>query len=743
MERTYLSTADATEWHRWSGRNVQVSNDALGLASEPSIDYTNLRAEAVDISVDVDGNVLILKASGDIEWHDGEHGLAETVWSNGDGETIEEPRALCVAGDRIYVTDGATGTLVLISRRSGSVVGVIETRLDDPIDIIRSDRRIFILDAGTEDTAGRVLTLRRNGRVQTVVHGLVSPTDMTADSANLYIIEQQDGSPVLRIHDVGHLESPSIIPTSTTIDDLVIAGTDKRVVPVQVEVLTDQELVLIGRRAESDETALYHYTLGGDERVLTRRDDFALSCSKLLTGPREQDRRYPKYYAIAGEQDHVYIIDERQTYSRNPADGRYSAQAYRRFDSGAIDTSWGRLTLDFDDFPANTQVVTSYYGSNDRTAGGETEELDEISDEDAEKLRDADVVGLWDLLDHDTATLSTIVGDASTVRAESWQESALDKIDNDSWTVTNSANQQDILLENITGEYLHVKIELVGGVDSSPAIGGFRAYCPKQTYLEYLPEYFQRNGSGKFLERYLSIFQSEFVDIEEDIDSLTRYFDPEGVPSEYLSWLSDWLAIEYDAEWPASAKREFLSQAPTLFRLRGTKEGMRRILRLYLRHVEAPNTSWMAEWQKRRIESRRSDGEMTDHEVGARLRTIDDQATGYPDGHMLFFFEHLDLDGIESEATRRPYTMHMDGPRSFVTFVGPFVSDTHRRVTERVVASERPAHTHGRVVELRQELKLEGSSFLGINSTLTTREFVLGRSTLGGDTVLKDREPLA
>jgi len=134
---------------------------------------------------------------------------------------------------------------------------------------------------------------------------------------------------------------------------------------------------------------------------------------------------------------------------------------------------------------------------------------------------------------------------------------------------------------------------------------------------------------------------------------------------------------------------------------------------------------------------------MTDHEVGARLRTIDDQATGYPDGHMLFFFEYLDLDVIESEATRRPYTMHMDGPRSFVTFVGPFVSDTHRRVTERVVASERPAHTHGRVVELRQELKLEGSSFLGINSTLTTREFVLGRSTLGGDTVLKDREPLA
>jgi len=224
---------------------------------------------------------------------------------------------------------------------------------------------------------------------------------------------------------------------------------------------------------------------------------------------------------------------------------------------------------------------------------------------------------------------------------------------------------------------------------------------------------------------------------------MTRFMDPEGVPNEYLSWLGSWLAIEFDDEWPAEAKREFLSRAPTLFRLRGTKEGMRRTIRLYLRHVESPNTDWMAAWQRRRIEARRSDGYMTDDQVGATLREIGEMTSGYPGGHLLFFLEHLDLDGVEADEPRRPYTMHMDGPRSFVVFIGPFVEESHREAVERIVASERPAHTHGSVVELRQEFKLEGNSFLGINSTLTTREFVLGRSTLGGDTVLKEREQLS
>jgi phage tail-like protein len=742
MEQSYISTTAPAEWRRWAGQNVEVKNGALGLASEPTIEYTNLRITAVDISVDRDGNLLVLDEDGNIQWQGDEQGLGETVWTNGDGRTIEQPRGLCVAGDRLYVIDGATGSVVLVSRRSETVIGEIDARLDEPIELLRTDDRLYILDAGTDDRQGRVLTLRRNGMVETVVRGLDSPTDVTADSANLYVIEQPDGEPAIRIHDLGHLDSPGLIPTSRALEDLRVDGDENPVVPLRIEMLTDQELVVLGETAEGDETNLYHYTFEGEEGTLTLRDNFALSCSKLLTGPRNQNRRFPKYYAIAGEQNHVYIIDERQTNCHNAVD-QYRATAYKRHDSGAVDTNWGRLTLDFDSFPANTQVVASYSATNHRTQTGTIDDL-EIPEDACERLRTNDIETPWDLVERGARTIANIVGDGTTDRADTWRDAALEVIDTETeWVTPDSANQQDMLLEHISGRYLDVKLELVGGITASPAVGSFTAYCPKQSYLRYLPQTFtQDKTSEQFLERYLSIFESEFVDIEREIERITEYLDPEGVPNEYLSWLSDWLAIEYDEEWPTAAKREFLSAAPTLFTLRGTKEGMRRTIRLYLRHVERPNTTWMAEWRKRRIEARRSDGEISDAEVGARLRQIDDRNSGYPEGHLLFFFEYLDLDRTDSASAREPYTMHMDGPRSFTTFIGPFIDESHRNAVQRIVASQRPAHTHGEVVELRQELKLDGGTFLGINSTLTTREFVLGKSTLGGDTVLAERELL-
>jgi phage tail-like protein len=739
MEFTYLSTTAQAEWERWRGQNIEVRRGALGLSTEPSIEYTNLRVEAADITVDRDGHLLLLDDSG-VLYHDRERDTTESVWTNGDGATIETPRALCVAGDRVYVA-GDEGTLALISRRTGTVVGQIEARLESPVDIVRSDRRIYILDSGTD--TGEVLTLRRDGLVETVVRGLDAPTDIAADSANLYIIEQPEGGPSVRIHDVSHLESPSILPDSRTIEELTVPGTDETVVPLRVAVLTDRELVLVGRPEGEDEADLYHYTFDRDGGTLVQRDDFPLSCRTLLTGPRDQSRRYPKYYAIAGRNDHVYIVDERQTNRRNDADGRYSAQAFRRLDSGVRDTGWDRLTLSFDDFPANTQVITSYYASNYQVAGGRVEELPGVSDDDAAALRELGVEGVWDLLEADVGTVAAAVGQSAET-VESWMDRAVEAVDGDDWRSADAANQRDTLLEGVSGRYLHVKLELVGGVDASPELGSFRAYCPKQTYLRYLPEQFDgTKARASFLERYLSVFESEFVGLEEEIEQITQHMDPEGVPNEYLSWLSSWLAIEFDQRWPTEAKRAFLAQAPTLFKLRGTKEGMRRTIRLYLDHVEAPDTSWMSEWQRRRVEARRSDGELADDEVGERLREIDDWAAGYPSGHLLFFFEHLDLDDADPGPAQEGYTMHMDGPRSFVAFVGPFVRRAHQAAVERVVASERPAHTHGNVVELRQECKLAGGTFLGINSTLTTREFVLNRSTLGGDSVLTERDQLS
>lgn len=743
MEFAHLTTTAGEDWERWAGRNLEVNNDALGLATEPSIDYTNLRIEGIDISVDRDGTIFILEESGDIKRYQRGDDESDIVWENGAGASLDDPRALCVVGDRILMADGESGDLLLYSRREESVEGQIAADLIEPVDVIMSDRRIFILDAGDADHQGRVLTLRRNGMLEAVVRGLDAPTDISADSTHLYIIEHPEGEARIRIHDVGHLDSPSIIPTGRTVEELHRSDTDDPVIPVRIEVLTDQELIVIGRPPDGEALTLYHYTLDHEGETLERRDDFPIQCRKVLTGPRDQNRRYPMYYAIAGEQNHVYIIDERQTNRRNPVEDRYSAQAVRRLDSGAIDTGWNRLTLDLENFPANTQVVTSYFATNERLTDGTVDDLSAIDDAEVETLAEAGIEGVWDLLDATPAELAEITGHETTDEAETWHAEAMQLVDEAEWTTTDSANQWDILLEEVEGRYLHVRLELIGGISASPTIDTFRAYCPKRSYLRYLPEHYRRkNVKSQFLEQYLAVFESEFTDIEEDIESIDRYFDPDGVPNEYLSWLGRWLAVEFDEEWPAGAKREFLRDAARLFKLRGTRDGLNRTIDQYLSHVEAPDTSWMTRWQKRRIHARQSDGMVSEGEADRLLQRIEDLTLGHDDGHLVFFFEHKDFDDITSPGARDAYSMHLNGPRSYVAYVGPFVSETHRSAVERIVGNQGPAHTAGSVVEIRQELKLEGSSFLGINSTLTTREFVLGRSTLGGDTVLTERDSM-
>lgn len=744
MEFAYFATTSGSEWLGWPGRNTEVSGDAIGLATEPTVTYRNLRVTAIDVSIDQDENVLTLGEDGVVYRYDQGNERTEAVWAGGAADGVEDPGALCVFGDRIYVADAASGDLAVLSRQSGEIVGRFDAGLDVPVDVVRNDQRLFVLDAGNDDTEGRVLTVRQSGMVETVVQGLTSPVDIAADSSHLYIVEQPDETPVLHIHDVGHLDSPSIIPTSRTIEELSVAGGDEVITPIRVGVLGDQELVLVGEAAGNGDRALYHYTFDQNEWTLSRRDEFALTCAELLTGPRLKQRRYPKYYAIAGEQNHVYIIDEQQTNVRNPVDDRYSAQLFRRFDSGSIDTRWHRITLDFDTFPENSQVVVSYDATNEGTAVSLKEAIDDISSPDAKKLENADIEGLWDLLEHDPEMLAEVVGDESTERVETWIEAAVDFLDRRDWRSTDAANQGDVLLEDVDGRYLHVKLELVGSIDASPQIASFRAYCPKLTYVRYLPEQFQRKGNTQdFLSRYLSVFESELVDIEAEIERISRFFDPEAVPSEYLSWLAEWFAVEYDDEWPEGVKREFLLEAPELFRTRGTKDGMERRIRLYLERVESPDTAWMSRWQKRRIEARRSDGWLSDEDAAAAFDEIDATTAGYDDRHMLFFLEHHYLDGLDREAAR-PFTMHMRGSRSFVVFAGPFVNGAQRDAVARLVADDTPAHTHGRVVELKHECKLEGGSFLGVNSTLTSREFVLGTATLGGDTVLRERgSPLA
>jgi len=354
-------------------------------------------------------------------------------------------------------------------------------------------------------------------------------------------------------------------------------------------------------------------------------------------------------------------------------------------------------------------------------------EIDGIGPTFAGRLRDAGVGDVAALVDRSAAAVARIVSagiyDVSRSRAEAWIENARallaerDDVRGQEWTELERPNPRDALLSDAEGRYLWVELELVGDASTTPRVDGFRAYFPRQSYLRHLPAIYREDSASEaFLERYLSIFESVLVDIEEEVDSITRYLDPAGVPPGALSWLADWLAVESGPAWPESARRELLQRAPTLFKKRGTREGLLAVIRLYLRHAATESGTG-------------EDGAGND-------RPGDDRSGPGP----IFLFEPSDLDCIDTSEVRAVYERLLPCPQCFIVLTRSRFDEDVVQTVDRIVDREQPAHTVGRAVQLRPWIELGGHSYLGVNSRLPDREFTVEDASLGKDSTLGSHE---
>jgi len=126
-------------------------------------------------------------------------------------------------------------------------------------------------------------------------------------------------------------------------------------------------------------------------------------------------------------------------------------------------------------------------------------------------------------------------------------------------------------------------------------------------YTKYLPATLQADG---FINRFLLAFEqiltgtnfpSEtspgIIDsssrnppgLEAVIESIYTYFDPDLTPAEFLPWLASWVALSLRDNWESQTRRDFIKQIVHLYGKRGTKEGLKQILSLYLKSVGLPD----------------------------------------------------------------------------------------------------------------------------------------------------------
>ncbi|MFP2905197.1 phage tail protein I [Pyxidicoccus sp. 3LFB2] len=115
-------------------------------------------------------------------------------------------------------------------------------------------------------------------------------------------------------------------------------------------------------------------------------------------------------------------------------------------------------------------------------------------------------------------------------------------------------------------------------------------------YLRYLPAPLQE---GEFLGQFLLAFESQLTGLDEreasegierKLDRIHSWFDPVGedpvggahAPVEFLPWLASWVSVSLRDDWTEAFKRNFIRSAVSLHRKRGTREGMREMLELFL-----------------------------------------------------------------------------------------------------------------------------------------------------------------
>ena len=105
-------------------------------------------------------------------------------------------------------------------------------------------------------------------------------------------------------------------------------------------------------------------------------------------------------------------------------------------------------------------------------------------------------------------------------------------------------NAEDILLTSLCGRYFYLLIKVQGQADASFTLSGAKMEFPKNTFLEYFPEVYRQNND--FFERYISIFQTLYLKLEKEVDSLPDRLDYEKACGEDLTALAEWAGLYSD-----------------------------------------------------------------------------------------------------------------------------------------------------------------------------------------------------
>jgi phage tail-like protein len=294
----------------------------------------------------------------------------------------------------------------------------------------------------------------------------------------------------------------------------------------------------------------------------------------------------------------------------------------------------------------------------------------------------------------------------------------------------------DCLVLSPPGRYLWISLSFSGEKTATPRIREIRVFFPRMSSLRYLPAAYSEDPvSRDFLDRFLSIFDSIHGQTEARISDVASYWNPMSTPAitdlrgaDFLAWLASWMELPLDQHWSIEKRRTLLKNAHRLYALRGTPEGLRLHIRLYMEsEPQLLEHFKLRRWLFLNHARLGDDASVWGNAIARRLQLDEYSRIGD--------FQLIDSGDPVSD----PFGYDAHRFTVSVPLCRQANRDLQQRTLERIIEMGKPAHTEGFLHLIEPRFRLGVQSFIGIDTVVgeyPSGVTVGGEEKLGMDTVL-------
>jgi len=310
-------------------------------------------------------------------------------------------------------------------------------------------------------------------------------------------------------------------------------------------------------------------------------------------------------------------------------------------------------------------------------------------------------------------------------------------------------------VRNLSGRYLGVRIHLNGDGRNTPEIAGLRVYAPRFSYVRnYLPEIYREAKFGPdadvdgastrrdFLERFMTLFESQFTRIEDRVANAYLLTRSESTPDDSLGWLGSWIGIEPN-NYPPDRRRARIEATPGLYKSRGTVKGVTQALDVATNGACSRGAIIVIEDFRLR--------HLFATILGADLSIKNDPLLpGYSGSSNSFVGDSLFLGdpSVQAElqalfaknlgiagSAQAVQSLYDSLAHRMTVFVHDQGENINLKLAERIVEAEQPAHVQVSVRVATQPFMIGLASLLGVNTylgpDLPTNPVTVGVSDIG------------